>query len=204
MKTLADFQTVVDKGLCIYLDQDVDHDMVASLRDQWSKLLKRRNEQIEDKIEPDLIPGAKVAIMLMTPGGGTGYGRSIINQIQAIDSVYEVWMVCHTYIASMGTFIMMSVPKERRVAFADTNFYCHRAKITNSGTFSGSVGDYDYKLKESEASSEKIKKELQALRRLLANGTGMSAKQVRQLEESPEYLSTAAAKRLGFISHILI
>src|SRR5690606_19438354 len=139
-----------------------------------------------------------------TPGGGTGYGRSIINQIQAIDSVYEVWMVCHTYIASMGTFIMMSVPKERRVAFADTNFYCHRAKITNSGTFSGSVGDYDYKLKESGAASKQIKKDHQGLRRLLANRTGMSVKQVTQLEETPDCLSFAAAKRLFFIIHILI
>src|SRR5690606_17562729 len=158
MKTLADFQELVDRELVIYLQSDIDEKLLESWHSQLKNLRSRRDQQIKDKLEPDFKPGAKLAIVIMTHGGSIDIGSTLIQEIRALSSLYDVWIVCQTLIMSMGTFLIMSVPIEKRVAFPGVDFYFHRSRITRGSIISGHHDSHDYAAKESQASRSSWKR----------------------------------------------
>jgi ATP-dependent protease ClpP protease subunit len=201
--TLADFQEVVDSGLAIYLQREVGAGMVDSFHDQLKGMREQRDKQLKDGAEPMFKPSARIAIVLMTSGGSVEFGSALIQEIKALCARYEVWMVCQTDICSMGTYLMMAVPLERRVAFADTRFYCHRSKLTANFPTRGGVDEHTYAHRERGAMMRDWRQRDQQLVRLMSKETGLSREAVTKLIENPRYFGVQHAMKIGFIGAVL-
>lgn len=164
--------------------------MVQSFRSQLAAIAK-------DGIEGDLV------ISLSTQGGKIRDGFILHNEIKLLADARPTYLVCSSYVASMGIVLLAAIPSERRFAFPNTCFYMHRCNFARNVQESGFLENHEYAALEYGAINEVFKRDEHAILRLISRGTGMSVKEVRAHFANPRYVYEREAKRLGLIAGIL-
>ena len=144
-----------------------------------------------------------VVVMLTTLGGGVLDGMIIYNMLRLIAQHRKVWLLASVTVQSVGLTMMMAVPGERRLAFGDTSFYGHHAKMGYKLECDGGIRDHEYEIAEYQASLDRHRRERQRLVDIVAEGTGMKSEDVTALYDAPRFLDVDEARKLGFISGIL-
>jgi ATP-dependent protease ClpP protease subunit len=206
MKSLRDYQELVENGRVIYINGPIDTESLDKWRIDRQEVLKN-------------CPNSAIAVALNTPGGNPNEGWVIYHEIKALavcpGNGRAVWMVCQGGVQSMGTYIMMAVPRQHRVAFPGTYFYCHRP--VRGDSFEDSVAlserfdisdrrskeQLGYARMEDEAFDKFEPIRERQLRRLIVDNTFMNSAELAQLINNPRIVGTREAQKLGFISRVL-
>ncbi len=103
-------------------------------------------------------------------------------------------------IESMGLYILMAVPRERRLAYSFTNFYAHRVEVTYSYNHKAGIEQHQYWLKEQEAYLDRAFTEEEQIMRIVESGTKLDWDAVKRLYNQPQHFGTGKAIEWGFIS----
>ena len=182
------YQKAVSQGAVIHLLGDVEEKMIQSFREQLEKVSKNEGE---------------IIITLRSSGGNKIETLSLIGEIQILARARIVWIVASGRIASMAVYIFCAVAKSHRLAFANTEIYCHRGILISEQKVSGFVEIHAYRVKEAKARHRNFIEQEKSFVKLVSQATGMKPKAVRDLLQNPRYLLPPEAKKLGFMDHVL-
>ncbi len=133
-----------------------------------------------------------IYIYIDSPGGSIDSGFGIYDVIRFINA--PVYTIGTGLIASMGSIILLSVPKERRLALPNSHYLIHQPLI--SGVARGVTTDINIQ-------AEEIAKSKQKLIKLIADETGKSVKQVEQDCDRDHWLTAEEALEYGLVSRII-
>ena len=133
-----------------------------------------------------------IYIYIDSPGGSIDSGFGIYDVIRFINA--PVYTIGTGLIASMGSIILLSVPKERRLALPNSHYLIHQPLI--SGVARGVTTDINIQ-------AEEIAKSKQKLIKLIADETGKSVKQVEQDCDRDHWLTAEEALDYGLVSRII-
>ena len=133
-----------------------------------------------------------IYIYIDSPGGSIDSGFGIYDVIRLINA--PVYPIGTGLIASMGSIILLSVPKERRLALPNSHYLIHQPLI--SGVARGVTTDINIQ-------AEEIAKSKQKLIKLIADETGKSVKQVEQDCDRDHWLTAEEALDYGLVSRII-
>ena len=134
-----------------------------------------------------------IYIYIDSPGGSIDSGFGIYDVIRFINA--PVYTIGTGLIASMGSIILLSVQKERRLALPNSHYLIHQPLI--SGVARGVTTDINIQ-------AEEIAKSKQKLIKLIADETGKSVKQVEQDCDRDHWLTAEEAKDYGLIDEVIV
>ncbi len=133
-----------------------------------------------------------IYIYIDSPGGSIDSGFGIYDMIRFISApVYTIGM---GLIASMGSIILLAVPKERRFGLPNSHYLIHQPLI--GGTYKGVATDLEIEANEIAKSKAKIVK-------LIASETGKSEEEVLKDTDRDYWLVAEEAKNYGLISKVI-
>ena len=133
-----------------------------------------------------------IYIFIDSPGGSIDSGFGLYDVIRFINApVYTIGM---GLIASMGSIILLSVPKERRFALPNSHYLIHQPLI--SGVARGVATDL-------EIQAEEIAKSKKKLIKLIADETGKSEAQVEKDCDRDHWLTAEEALEYGLVSKVI-
>lgn len=155
------------------------------------------NEENSEKIIKQLLlleadSDKPIYIYIDSPGGSIDSGFGIYDMIRFINA--PVYTIGTGLIASMGSIILLAVPKERRFGLPNSHYLIHQPLI--GGVARGVATDLEIQAVEIAKSKEKLIK-------LIANETGKSEEEVRKDCDRDHWLSADEAKDYGLISKII-
>ncbi len=155
------------------------------------------NEETSEKIIKQLLlleadSDKPIYIYIDSPGGSIDSGFGIYDMIRFINA--PVYTIGTGLIASMGSIILLAVPKERRFGLPNSHYLIHQPLI--GGVARGVATDLEIQAVEIAKSKEKLIK-------LIANETGKSEEEVRKDCDRDHWLSSDEAKDYGLISKII-
>ena len=127
-----------------------------------------------------------------SPGGSIDSGFGIYDMIRFINA--PVYTIGTGLIASMGSIILLAVPKERRFGLPNSHYLIHQPLI--SGVARGVATDL-------QIQAEEIAKSKAKLIKLIAEETGKSEEQVAADCNRDHWLSADEALSYGLISKIV-
>jgi len=133
---------------------------------------------------------APITMLLSSPGGHVESGDVIHDMIRFVRA--PVHMVGTGWVASAGTHIYLSVPKERRVALPNTRFMIHQP----AGGAGGQASDIAIQAKEILRARDRIAK-------VIARETGQPLERVRVDIERDFWMSTEEAIAYGLVSRVI-
>lgn len=133
-----------------------------------------------------------IKIFIDSPGGDLYAGFSIFDMIRFVKCpVYTIGM---GLVASAASLILLSSPKERRVALPNSSYLLHQPLI--SGVIRGVSSDIEIHAKEIEKSREK-------LNQIISIETGVSIEEVKKHTDRDYWLSSEEALEYKLISGIV-
>lgn len=131
-----------------------------------------------------------INVLVSSPGGHVESGDAIHDMIKFIG--VPVTTIGSGWVASAGTHIYLSVPKERRVCLPNTRFMIHQP----SGGAGGQATDIAIQAKEIVKTRERIAK-------TVADATGKSHAKVLADMERDYWLSPEEAIEYGIVSKVI-
>lgn len=155
------------------------------------------NEETSEKIIKQLLlleadSDKPIYIYIDSPGGSIDSGFGIYDVIRFINA--PVYTIGTGLIASMGSIILLSVPKERRFGLPNSHYLIHQPLI--GGVARGVATDLQIHAVEIAKSKDKITK-------LIAKETGKSEEEVRKDCDRDFWLTADEALSYGLISKII-
>lgn len=133
---------------------------------------------------------APITLLISSPGGHVESGDAIHDMIRFVRA--PVNMVGTGWVASAGTHIYLSVPKERRFALPNTRFMIHQP----AGGAGGQASDIAIQAKEILRTRERIAG-------VIARETGQPMERVRVDIERDFWMSTDEAINYGLVSRVI-
>lgn len=133
-----------------------------------------------------------IYIYIDSPGGSIDSGFGIYDVIRFINA--PVYTIGTGLIASMGSIILLSVPKERRLGLPNSHYLIHQPLI--GGVAQGVATDLEIQAEEISKSKEKLIK-------LISDETGKSVEQVAKDCDRDHWLTAGEAKDYGLISKVI-
>jgi len=133
---------------------------------------------------------APITLLLSSPGGHLESGDAIHDMIRFVRA--PVTVVGTGWVASAGTHIYLSVPKERRVALPNTRFMIHQP----AGGAGGQASDIAIQAKE-------ILRTRARIAAVIAKETGQPLARVAVDIERDFWMSTAEAIEYGLVSRVI-
>ncbi len=133
-----------------------------------------------------------IYIFIDSPGGSIDSGFGLYDMIRFINA--PVYTIGTGLIASMGSIILLSVPKERRLALPNSHYLIHQPLI--GGVARGVATDLQIQAEEIAKSKDKLIK-------LIAQETGKSEDEVRADCDRDHWLSAQEAVSYGLVSKIV-
>lgn len=133
-----------------------------------------------------------IYIYIDSPGGSIDSGFGIYDMIRFINA--PVYTIGTGLIASMGSIILLSVPKERRFALPNSHYLIHQPLI--GGVARGVATDLQIQAEEIAKSKEKLIK-------LISEETGKSPEQVRSDCDRDHWLTAEEALSYGLVGKII-
>ena len=133
---------------------------------------------------------APITLLISSPGGHVESGDAIHDMIRFVRA--PVTIVGTGWVASAGTHIYLSVPKERRLALPNTRFMIHQP----AGGAGGQASDIAIQAKEIIRARERIAG-------TIARETGQPLERVRVDIERDFWMSTAEAIAYGLVSRVV-
>jgi len=155
------------------------------------------NEENSEKVIKQLLlleadSDKPIYIYIDSPGGSIDSGFGIYDMIRFINA--PVYTIGTGLIASMGSIILLAVPKERRFGLPNSHYLIHQPLI--SGVARGVATDL-------QIQAEEIAKSKAKLIKLIAEETGKSEEQVAADCNRDHWLSADEALSYGLISKIV-
>lgn len=133
-----------------------------------------------------------IYLYIDSPGGSIDDGFGIYDIIRFINA--PVYTIGTGLIASMGAMILLSVPKERRLALPNSHYLIHQPLI--GGTYRGVATDLEIQAVEIAKSKEKIVQ-------IIAEETGKSIEQVTADTDRDCWLTADEALAYGLVSKVI-
>ncbi len=133
-----------------------------------------------------------IYIYIDSPGGSIDSGFGIYDVIRFINA--PVYTIGTGLIASMGSIILLSVPKERRFALPNSHYLIHQPLI--GGVARGVATDLTIQAEEIAKSKAKLVK-------LIADETGKTPEQVEKDCDRDHWLTAEEAKDYGLVSKVI-
>ncbi|MBQ3671015.1 MAG: ATP-dependent Clp protease proteolytic subunit [Treponema sp.] len=133
-----------------------------------------------------------IYIYIDSPGGSIDSGFGIYDMIRFVNA--PVYTIGTGLIASMGSIILLSVPKERRFALPNSHYLIHQPLI--GGVARGVATDLSIQAAEIAKSKDKLIK-------LIAAETGKSEEQVRADCDRDHWLTADEALSYGLVGKIV-
>lgn len=155
------------------------------------------NEENAEKIIKQLLlleadNDKPIYIYIDSPGGSIDSGFGIYDMIRFINA--PVYTIGTGLIASMGSIILLAVPKERRLGLPNSHYLIHQPLI--GGVARGVATDLNIQAEEISKSKEKLIK-------LIAAETGKSEDQVRADCDRDHWLTADEALEYGLIGKVV-
>lgn len=155
------------------------------------------NEENAEKVIKQLLlleadSDKPIYIYIDSPGGSIDSGFGIYDMIRFINA--PVYTIGTGLIASMGSIILLAVPKERRLGLPNSHYLIHQPLI--GGVARGVATDL-------EIQAEEIAKSKAKLIKLIAEETGKSAEQVEKDCDRDHWLTAEEACEYGLISKVV-
>jgi ATP-dependent Clp protease protease subunit len=154
----------------------------ASAKDLTEKLLY---------LEADA-PGKEITFYLNSPGGSVTAGMAVYDTIKLISS--PITVVVTGMAASMGSILLSSAPKGRRLLYPHSRVLIHQPLI--SGRFTGPATDIHIQAQE----MEKLREELN---QILADASGQPIERINQDTDRDFYLNAQEAIEYGLADKIV-
>ena len=186
----ADYAKAMQEERVIHIVGDIDDDRLADFHKQLHAIL---DEPSKDEI----------VVGLNTSGGNTFMGMAIFHDLIALQQTRKLWLICQGRTHSMGTYIMLAVPKERRVANPLTTGYCHEGKMSLKIDLFGTPDQHEVAYKEYGAAIDNMRREQRELVKLLAANTSLDEEKAWELIKNPRCIYEEEAVKFGFIDHVL-
>ncbi len=133
-----------------------------------------------------------IYIYIDSPGGSIDSGFGIYDIIRFINA--PVYTIGTGLIASMGSIILLSVPKERRLALPNSHYLIHQPLI--GGVARGVATDLEIQAEEIAKSKEKLIK-------LISLETGKPCEQVAKDCDRDHWLTAEEALEYGLVSKVI-
>lgn len=133
-----------------------------------------------------------IYIYIDSPGGSIDSGFGIYDVIRFINA--PVYTIGTGLIASMGSIILLSAPKERRLGLPNSHYLIHQPLI--GGVAQGVATDLEIQAEEIAKSKEKLIK-------LISDETGKPVDQVKKDCDRDHWLTADEAKDYGLISKVI-
>lgn len=133
-----------------------------------------------------------IYIYIDSPGGSIDSGFGIYDVIRFINA--PVYTIGTGLIASMGSIILLSVPKERRLGLPNSHYLIHQPLI--GGSARGVATDLNIQAEEIAKSKAKLIK-------LISEETGKSPAEVEKDCDRDHWLTADEAKAYGLISRVI-
>jgi len=133
-----------------------------------------------------------IYIYIDSPGGSIDSGFGIYDMIRFVNA--PVYTIGTGLIASMGSIILLSVPKERRFALPNSHYLIHQPLI--GGVARGVATDLNIQAAEIAKSKEKLIK-------LIAAETGKDEAVVRADCDRDHWLTADEALEYGLVGKII-
>ena len=137
-------------------------------------------------------PEAPITFIINSGGGAISSGFAIFDTIRMLRA--PVRTVGAGLVASMGVTLLLSVPKERRLALPNTRFMIHQPLI--SGTMVAPASDIEISARE----MVKLKNHLNLL---IAEATGQPLERVQQDTQRDYWMNSPEAMEYGLISQVI-
>lgn len=133
-----------------------------------------------------------IYVYIDSPGGAIDSGFGIYDMIRFVNA--PVYTIGTGLIASMGSIILLSVPRERRFALPNSHYLIHQPLI--GGVARGVATDLNIRAAEIAKSKEK-------LIALIAAETGKDTEQVRADCDRDHWLTADEALAYGLVGKIV-
>lgn len=133
-----------------------------------------------------------IYLYIDSPGGSIDDGFGIFDIIRFINA--PVYTIGTGLIASMGAMILLSVPKERRLALPNSHYLIHQPLI--SGAYRGVATDLEIQAEEIAKSKAKIVQ-------IIAEETGKTVEQVTADTDRDCWLTADEALAYGLVSKVI-
>ena len=205
MDTFIFFQYTMNMNTNIILAEDEKKPETSQQDALAEKFLKTRqvilsgevsHESAEKVIKQLLLLEADndkpIYLYIDSPGGSIDDGFGIYDIIRFINA--PVYTIGTGLIASMGAMILLSVPKERRLALPNSHYLIHQPLI--GGTYRGVATDLEIQAVEIAKSKEKIVQ-------IIAEETGKSIEQVTADTDRDCWLTADEALAYGLVSKVI-
>ncbi len=131
-----------------------------------------------------------IRLLISSPGGHVESGDAVFDMIRFID--VPVFTIASGWVASMGTQIFLSVPKERRLATPNTRFMIHQP----SGGAGGTASDIAIQARE-------IVHTRKRLAQAIADATGQAFDRVLTDMERDHWMDTQEAMAYGILGKVI-
>ena len=172
--------------------------------DIYSRLLKERiifladevNDQTASLVVAQLLflesedPNKDIQLYINSPGGSVTAGMAIYDTMNYIKC--DVSTICICMAASMGSFLLSSGAKGKRLALPNAEVMIHQP----SGGAKGQAT-------EIQIVAENILKTKKKLNEILAANTGQSVEKIAEDTERDNFMSAEEAKAYGLIDEIV-
>lgn len=130
-------------------------------------------DYVREQIDPN--SKEKLQVILNTYGGEVGVGFEIYNILKAYKG--EVEVIVGVMAASIGSYIAMCAPKEKRKAFKNSSFLMHEARS----------GIYEARARDMMIKAERLEGINNILAEAYAEGMGIDKEQSRALMNEDKY-----------------
>lgn len=167
------------KDRIIFLSEDVNH-VTASL--VIAQMLFLESED----------PDKEISFYINSPGGSITDGMAIVDTMNYIKC--PVSTICIGLAASMGSVLLASGEKGRRLATPNSEILIHQPLI--SGGLSGQTT-------EIKIHADHMVKTREKLNKLLSEKTGQSLEQIEKDTERDHYMTAEEALKYGLIDEII-
>lgn len=135
-------------------------------------------------------PGKPIYLYINSPGGSVTAGMAIYDTMQYIKS--EVVTICVGLAASMGSFLLASGTKGKRLALPNSRIMIHQPM----GGTRGQATDIEIEAKE-------ILRIRALLNNILAEKTGQPLEKIEKDTDRDYFLSAEEAKEYGLIDQVI-
>ena len=136
-------------------------------------------------------PDKDIQFYINSPGGSVTDGMAIYDTMQYVKC--DVSTICVGMAASMGAFLLSSGAKGKRFALPNAEIMIHQPSAGTQGTVTDMEIDVEHFLR--------IKKNLN---QILANNTGKTAEEVKEVSERDHWMTAEEAKEFGLVDKIII
>ena len=188
----------------IYFSDEKDDEKKDKAPDALAeKFLKTRqillsgeiNKELAEKFNKQLLllesdGNDPVYVYIDSPGGDVSAGFAIYDMIRFVSC--PVVLVGNGLIASAAALILLAVPKERRVGFANSEYLIHQPLSGMHGTAT-----------EILIHAENLTKTKAKINKIIADATGKDVKQVEKDTDRDHWLDAEEAKEYGLIGKII-